>query len=327
MNRTRRALAATALATAVALSGCGVQNSIVHLQPAPTENVETGAPLRLDAAERIATRVLGNVAAAATTEERSQYLVGPALRVEGMRAERGLGSEESAPELVVPSAPTILAMSQGQDWPRAILAATLDEGTSVQHVHVLISSSATDQFKLFATAMMLPGTSIPVLGEVQDGATVEAATGETPIAASELFTQYAQGIAYPEPAEVTAVTIQDPYAESLRRNAKAQADALGDLAKLTQTHAPVADTIVSFTAADGSMVAFGQLVRTDRIVLTDKAKELNIPDEPLQKLSGKKVVTKEFLVESLENLLLVSVRGEPAQLVGAEEIVQRATGS
>src|SRR5690606_15084327 len=153
---------ATALAAAVTLSGCGVQNSIVHLQPAPTENVETGAPLRLDAAERIATRVLGNVAAAATTEERSQYLVGPALRVEGMRAERGLGSEESAPELVVPSAPTILAMSQGQDWPRAILAATLDEGTSVQHVHVLVSSGPTDQFKLYATATMLPGTSIPV---------------------------------------------------------------------------------------------------------------------------------------------------------------------
>jgi len=327
MNRTRRALAATALAAAVALSGCGVQNSIVHLQPAPTENVETGAPLRLDAAERIAARVLGDVAAATSSEERAELLVGPALRVETLRAGLEEESGETAPALVVPSPPTILAMSEGQDWPRAILAATLDETTSVQHVHVLVSSGPTDQFKLYATATMLPGTSIPVLGEVQEGATFEAATKETPVAASELFTQYGLGITFPKPAVVTEVSIEDPYAESLRRNAQAQVDAFGDLGAVAQTHTPVADTIVSFTAADGSMVAFGQMVRTDRIALSDKAKELNITDEVLQKLSGKKVVTKEFIVESLENFLMVSVRGEPAQLVGAEEIVLRANGS
>lgn len=327
MSRTRRILAASTLATALVLSGCGMQDSIVHLQAAPTENAEVGAPLRLDAAERVATRVLGQATTASTPEERAAILVGPALRVANLRAERAGTSADDSDALALPSPPTILAMSQGQDWPRAILAATLDEGTAVQHVHILVSSDATDQFKLYATATMLPGSSIPALGDVGDGATFEASTAESPIGASELFSQYGQGITFPRAAETTDVKVDDPYAQSLRRNAQAQADALGDLGAVAQTHVPVTDTMVSFTTANGSMVAFGQLVRTDRVALSDKAKELNITDEVLQKLSGKEVVTKDFTVESLENLLMISTNGEPAQIIGAEEIVLRATGA
>jgi len=69
------------------------------------------------------------------------------------------------------------------------------------------------------------------------------------------------------------------------------------------------------------------MVRTDKVALSDKAKELKIQDGTLQRLSGKKVVTKEFTADSLENLILVAPKGSPAHIVGAEEITLRAEGT
>ena len=39
---------------------------------------------------------------------------------------------------------------------------------------------------------------------------------------------------------------------------------------------------MSFTTADGGYITFGQMVRSDRVALTDAAKELNVQDERLQ---------------------------------------------
>jgi hypothetical protein len=327
MTRSRRALAAVVAAGALTLTGCGIEERIVHLQPAPTENAEVGAPLRAEAAEQISARVLAQVAEAATTEERQAILVGPALRVAQARAARDTAASTEPADVVVPSAPAVLAVSSGQDWPRAILAATLDEATQVQSLHVLVSTGPTDQFKVYATAPMLPGTSVPGLGEFTDGATFESATKEEAIPASEVFADYAQGITFPRPATVTAVAVDDPYSTSLRRNAQAQADALGELGAVAQTHVPITDSIMSFETADGGVIAFGQMVRTDRVALSDQAKELQIEDETLQELSGKEVVTSDFTAEFLENLIFVAPAGTPAGLIGAEEVVLRAEGS
>jgi hypothetical protein len=327
MTRSRRLLAALLSAGVLTLAGCGIEERIVHLQPAPTENAEVGAPLRAEAAERIAARVLGQAAEATSTEERQAILVGPALRVAQARAARDDAASSDPAAVVVPTVPTVLAVSSGQDWPRAILAATLDEATQVQSLHVLVSTGPTDQFKVYATAPMLPGTSVPGLGEFADGATFESATAEESIPASQLFADYALGITFPRPASVSSVAVDDAYATSLRRNAEEQADALGDLGAVAQTHVPIADSVMSFETADGGLIAFGQMVRTDRVALSEQAKELKIEDETLQELSGKEVVTRDFTAEFLENLILVAPAGTPAGLIGAEEVVLRAEGS
>jgi hypothetical protein len=62
MRRTRSLLAASIAAGALFLTGCGVEERIVHLQPAPTENSAVGAPLRTEAAEQITARVLAQSA-------------------------------------------------------------------------------------------------------------------------------------------------------------------------------------------------------------------------------------------------------------------------
>lgn len=327
MTRTRRILTACAAATVVVLSGCGVQDSVVHLQPAPTENSEVGAPLREAAAEQIATRVLTQATAADTQEAVEAIYVGPALRIATMRLARGGGPQGPAPELVLSQQPAVLAMSRGSEWPRAILAATLDEESSAQHLHVLVSTSATDQFKVYATAKMLPGTSIPALGDLSDGVGFEVATAEAPIEASTVVDDYAKALAFPTPAAVETVGVEDTYAQSVMSNAKAQHESLDDLGALTQAHAPIPDSVLAMTTSDGGAVVFGQMVRTDTITLTDKAKELAIGDPVLQGLSGKKLVTKNFTTRSLGNFIFVAPASGPATLIGAEETYLEAGGT
>lgn len=327
MTRARRAAIVLATSGVLALTGCGIEERIVHLQPAPTENAETGAPLRAEAAERIATRVLTEVAEAETTEERAAVAVGPALRVLSARGAASTSGGDASAAVVVPSAPTILAVSESQGWPRAILAATLDDTTQVQTLHVLVSTGPTEPFKLYATAPMLGGTSVPSLGEFPDGAAFEVATAEAAIPASEVFADYAAGITFPRPAKVESVRVDDPYAESLRTNAQEQVDILGDLGAVAQTHVPIADSILSFRTADGGYIAFGQMVRSDRIALTDEAKELKVEDDRLQELSGEEVVTDSFTADYLENVVLVVPADAAGELIGAEEIVLRAEGT
>ena len=326
MSRVRHTVAALATAGALALSGCGVEERIVHLQPAPTENAETGAPLRAEAAERIAARVLTEVAEAANADERAAVATGPALRVLEARGE-GPSADDAAAAVVVPSSPTILAVSPGQDWPRAILAATLDGTTQVQTLHVLVSTGASEPFRLFATAPMLGGTSVPNLGEFTDGAAFDVATEETAIPASQVFADYAAGIAFPDATSVDSVRVDDPYATSLKTNAQQQADVLGDLGTVAQTHAPIADSILTFATADGGFLAFGHMVRTDRVALTDEAEKLEVQDERLRELSGKDSVTDSFTAEYLENVVFVMHAEAPADLIGAEEVLLRAEGS
>lgn len=325
MNRSTRTLAATAALAALALSGCGVEERIVHLQAAPTESA-AGAPLRHDAAERIATRVLAQAAAATTAEERAAVVVGPAGRITSARIAAKVPAE-AASDVAVPAVPTVLAVSDGQDWPRAILASTFDDATQVQSVHLLVSESATEQFRLFATAPMLAGTSVPSLGDFADGAKFETGTAEAPIELISVVQGYAKGLAFPTPEAVEGVSLDDPFAQSLKSNAKAQNDALGDLANLTRTATVVPDSVVRFETADGGQLLFAQLVRLDTIALTAKAKELKIESTTLQELSGKKVVTKAFKTESFHNLLMVIPASGNATLIGAEELVQSASGT
>ncbi|MFN2318105.1 MAG: hypothetical protein ABR500_00290 [Dermatophilaceae bacterium] len=326
MTRARRALAVMVATGALTLTGCGIEERIVHLQPAPTENADVGAPLRVEAAERIAARVLSQAAAADGEEARAAIHVGPALRVANVRAERDVQSADAA-DVMISDAPTVLAMSRGQEWPRAILVATLDSATETQHLHVLVSTGPTDQFKIFGTAPLLPAASVPGLGELAAGTSFEAATAEAPIDASADVDEYAKGLAFPEPGETSVVGLDDPYAESLKRNAAEQAEAFDDLADLAQSHAPIADSILSFETVDGGRIVFAQMVRTATITLTEEAKELKIEDSGLQELSGKEVVTESFTTEYLENVLFVAPASGLAQLIGAEELVLRAEGS
>ena len=68
-------------------------------------------------------------------------LTGDALTVADAQAARAAAQPEGT-ELAPEPKPTIVAQSQGRQWPRAILASTLDETTNTQWLHAMISDEA-----------------------------------------------------------------------------------------------------------------------------------------------------------------------------------------
>ena len=178
MTRRSHRLAAAAMALALLTAGCGSTDALVGLRPAPAE-AEAAAPLDVDGAAEIAGRLLAAQRAAATTTgkkgeaARQRVLRGDALTYADALAARGAAAE-STEALAKDPAPTVVAQSQGRDWPRAILATTLDEATSTQFLHVMVSREPQQPFRIESTVPMFGGAQLPALAP-EGGASSEMA--------------------------------------------------------------------------------------------------------------------------------------------------------
>ena len=327
---THRRLAAVALSAglAVGLSSCGLAGSVVGLHDAPVE-VTGGAPINEQTAAAITARVLADAAVAraktgaAGTDARKDLLAGSALTM----AEAALASKQTveAPDaLATTPTPTVLAISRGEQWPRTILATTLDQTSSTQLLHVLVSRTPTSRFVLTASVPLLAGASVPALGPVARGVPVPADDKDLVAEPAAVLKEYAAGLAFPRAGAAPDVELTDALSTSLRSNAAAQAKGLGTLATLNQTQAPDPAVTLTFPLADGSALVFGQLVRTDAITLAKAAKELVLP-APVAALVGKAKVTKAVTVTSLESVVMVVPVQGKAKVIGADEQLASAT--
>lgn len=323
MNRRIFTTSIAGLALAASLTGCGLGNSIVGLHDAPAERTDT-APLNVDGAESVASRVLDAAAAArgakgaAAAKAQTAVLADAALAQ--AQAATKLGTVAASDPLQNASDPQVVAVSRGKAWPRAILVGTLDEASKTQTLHVLMSTAATDPFKVYASVPMLPGTSVPAMGDLAEGSPLVKATDKAgaPLAPSQALAAYAVGLNYPKPVASKAVATTDAYANALRTSAAGQVKALGKLAYFSQTHTPVAKNVVAFRLADGGTVTFGQLARRDVISTSRAAKELIIPGT-YSKLVGKTKATKNIVITSLESVVMVVPAKGAATTVGADE--------
>jgi hypothetical protein len=335
-RRTTRRVAAvaTALAGALALAGCGTTDALVGLHPAPAEETSS-APLDGEGATAIAARLLDGARASATTKgedgekARSEFLTGDALTLANASAERGAAAgEEEADELTTGAEPTVVAQSRGRGWPRAILATTLDETTSTQYLHVMVSETPEAPFKIASSVPMLGGAELPAIGAERMGAPfVDVTEGDALVMApDEAFDAYAAAIAYPKPKESDAVSTEDSFAQALQTSAKAQTKALKKLGELKQKHDPDLEDAVAFRLADGGVVAFGLMKRTDTITVDKDAKELVLPGEYAD-VVGEKKVTKSVSMNSLEPLILVVPTEGKVRAIGASELLVSGKGS
>ncbi|QKE84117.1 hypothetical protein [Arthrobacter sp. NEB 688] len=331
--RRRTALAAAAVGLALASSGCGATDALVGVHPAPAEQAAT-APLDEDGATAIATRLLAAAAADAATkgekghDARAKVLAGDALTVADTTAARGAAPSAEA-DLAKQPAPTVLAQSRGREWPRAILATTLDETTSTQSLHVMVSRKPTEPYRIESSVPMLAGSRLPSLGSEGGGAPfVDAEDGEGLVMSpAKAFDAYAAALARPAPEKAPAdVTTDDPFGQALEASAAVQAKALGKLARLEQEHEPDLDDAVAFRLADGSAVAFGLMRRTDTITVGSGAKELVLPSR-YSSLVGKKKVTRSVRLTSLEPLVLVVPSEGEVSAIGATELLSSGKGS
>ncbi len=331
---TRRLLAGTLAAGALLLTGCGAQDAqdaLVGIKAAPAERTES-APLDPEGATAIAARLLAAAEAPvdgdakAAAKARAQVLAGDALTVANAQAARAT-KPVTTTELAAPRPPTVVAQSAGRAWPRAILAATLDEDTNTQFLHVLMSQKPEQPFRITASVPMFGGAELPALGDSTNGAPlIDTATKDgLALAPPAAAAAYAAALAHPKPKATEAVAVDDPFATGLRTTAAAQTKALGKLGTLTQVHAPLLENAVTFRLADGGAVTFGLLRRTDTITVKPTAKELVLPAE-YAKVTGKKKVTKALTLQNLQPFVMVVPPTGKAEVIGATELLVSGKG-
>lgn len=334
MTRRARRLPAVLAAAALALTtaACGATDALVGLRPAPAESA-AAAPLDVDGATAIAARLLDAQAAAATLEgekgreARAEVLTGDALVVANQAAEQGAAAGAEG-GLAKGAEPTVLAQSQGREWPRAILATTLDEPTSTQYLHVIVSTEPTEPFRITSTVPMFGGAELPALGSETAGAPFLDPSSDEGLVMSpdEALGIYAKALARPAPEKISNVTTEDAFADALRASASRQAKTLGKLGTLRQKHTPDLENTVAFRLADGGAVTFGLLRRIDTISVGKGAKELVLPKDYAD-LVGEKKVTESVHLSSLEPVVLIVPADDDVRAIGASELLYKGKGS
>ncbi|WP_404381492.1 hypothetical protein LL946_13560 [Knoellia locipacati] len=322
MNRRSITTSLVALVSAAALTGCGVGNAVVGVQDAPAERTDV-APLNVDGAEKVASRVLDAAVAAraakgAAAAKAQGAVLADAALAQAQAATR-LGTVAASDPLQRASDPQVVAVSRGKAWPRAILVGTLDQASKTQTLHVLMSKAAADPFKIYASVAMLPGTSVPAMGDLATGAPLVGSGSKGAMVATpaEALTAYGAALGHPKPTPSKVVSNRDAFATALRTSNAAQSKSLGALATLTAKHTITPRTI-SFQLADGGAVVFGQLNRQDVITAKPTAKVLGIP-ATYNKLVGKSTASKSLTINSLESLVMIVPTQGAATVVGADE--------
>lgn len=315
------------VALPVLLGGCGVGESVVGIHDAPAESSE-GASITEGTARDVAERAITRAAdhrekgAEATAGDRSRVFSGPALREASAAA---ASRDDSGRSTEAPDEVTVLGISRGHDWPRAVLATSQVE--DVQYLHVLVSAGADEPYTLFADVPMAAGASVPALSPVAEGSAVRVsgAPEEEVATAAEAW---ARGVAYPAPKTApSAVSLGDAFSTALRKNAKAEDADLDDLATYRQRQSTAEADSVSFDLADGGQLSFLPMTRTDTITAEDKLKELKIEDKTLEGVLDSSTVERALSIKHAETLALVTPESGRAKVVGVSDVLHSAKGS
>lgn len=323
-------MAAVTLAAVTLLGGCGIGDRVAGVRPVPTE-AAGGAPLDTTTAAVIASRVITAATSAAATggtagkQARQAAMTGHALQLAEAAVATRTAPAPADPSQRPPVA-QVLAVSRSHDWPRYIVATTLDSSTTTRYLHVLVSQAATEPFKLSETLPMVGGASVPGLGPVEQGVDLVTSEKGLPASPSAVLAAYARALAYPKPTKTPLVSLTDAASSAIVANAARQQSSLGKLANLTQTHVPDKAAPIAFRSANGGAVVFGLMTRSDVVKLTAKAKALVLPTD-LAKLLGKSKVTKSATAVTLEPVCLVIPTTGPATVIGMAEQIKSISGS
>ena len=247
-------------------------------------------------------------------------------QVANAEAARGATTPE-ATDLAAPPEPTIVAQSQGRQWPRAILASTLDEATNTQWLHVMVSDKPDQPFRIASSMPMFGGAELPALGAQLAGAPLLDTGEKNGLAASpaDAVEAYAAAIAQPKGKATEVVAADDPFATGLKTAAAAQAKALGKLgtpdpgarpASRGRHHLPPRRRWLGHVRPDGAH-------RHHRGEA--QGKELVLPAE-YAKLLGKKKVKKSLTLNNLEPIALVLPKTGKGEVIGASDLLVSGRG-
>ncbi|MFF2843220.1 hypothetical protein [Paenarthrobacter sp. NPDC057981] len=313
--------------TAVAAQATSSPDATPSASSTPAAGGDGGTPVMLESQlQRILEQVASTVDAADAAKDAAKL----APRVDKMELQirtqnYKIRSTVSAYEPRMPVRATKLqssVISTKKDWPRTVYALTQGEGNVVPQVLTLVQLSPRENYKLWGTAPLQPGTNFPSFPVPRKGT--------TPVPASDK-----DGLAYSgnQALEILSEMLTNPDSPNRSKLADGQsspyiagalayqADTVknGSSANFKFTHTPVTNQTVVLKTADGGALVVGRLDFSFEGTPKAAGDKLILEDDSAVFAGGKETTTGMVLnfAESVAVYIPPAGSSDPMKLVAA----------
>ncbi|MFJ4207277.1 hypothetical protein ACIPY2_02265 [Paenarthrobacter sp. NPDC089675] len=326
-------------AVAAALVAVLVGGTAVAAQatPAPATNSGTPSPSASGAAggqpvmlESQLQRILEQVASTVDAADAAKDAAKLAPRVDKMElqvrtANYKIRTAVSAYEPRMPVRATKLqssVISTKRDWPRTVFALTQGDGNVVPQVLTLVQLSPRENYKLWGTAPLQPGTNFPSFPVPRDGTKPAAADDKTGLAYSGNEALGILGEMLTTPDSPNRSKLADGQSSPYIAGALAyQADTVknGTSANFKFAHTPVTNQTVVLRTADGGALVVGRLDFSFEGTPKAAGDKLVLEDDSAVFAGGKETTTGMSLnfAESVAVYIPPAGSSDPMKLVAA----------
>lgn len=331
------ALRISAIAAALVTALVGGTAVAAQASPAPADGSNSpspsasggkgGQPVMLESQlQRILEQVASTVDAADAAKDAAKL----APRVDKMElqvrtANYKIRTAVSAYEPRMPVRATKLqssVISTKRDWPRTVYALTQGDGNVVPQVLTLVQLSPRENYKLWGTAPLQPGTNFPSFPVPRDGTTPVAADDKTGLAYSGNEALGILGEMLTTPDSPNRSKLADGQSSPYIAGALAyQADTVknGTSANFKFAHTPVTNQTVVLRTADGGGLVVGRLDFSFEGTPKAAGDKLVLEDDSAVFAGGKETTTGMSLnfAESVAVYIPPAGSSDPMKLVAA----------
>lgn len=328
--RTRVVTGLGALVVTASMAGC---SAVAGVSAAPAATV--GGSVANARAQAIAAQVIDSATKASAAPgadgdaARTAAHTGDALVAAQAEAKLAgtLSQEQKDALALTATAPTVLAVSRGLDYPRQMVVQTTRAKTGLPVLYLLTTPDARTPFRIAASGTMLSGAQVPAFDQISIGSPALGDGSGIAVDPSTLAAAYAASLAYPAPAASADApfTADDALAKAIRGNANAVSQALGSVATFTQQQS-AKDVPGGLRLAGGQgALAFAVLNRTDT-VLRKTAGTINATPQ-FTTLTGQTTINAEATQEALEFVVFVIPQSGAATVVAGQDQLVGASGT
>ncbi len=310
--------------TAVAAQATSSPQPSASSAPAAADG---GTPVMLESQlQRILEQVASTVDAADAAKDAAKL----APRVDKMElqvrtANYKIRSTVSAYEPRMPVRATKLqssVISTKRDWPRTVFALTQGEGNVVPQVLTLVQLSPRENYKLWGSAPLQPGTNFPSFPVPREGTEPVPASDSTGLAYSGNEALGILGEMLTNPESPNRSKLADGQSSPYIAGALAyQADTVknGTSANFKFTHTPVTNQTVVLRTADGGALVVGRLDFAFEGTPKAAGDKLLLEDDSAVFAGGKETTTGMVLnfAESVAVYIPPAGSADPMKLVAA----------
>jgi len=324
------ALAATLAAVMVggtAIAAQATSSPEPSSTPSASAPADAGTPVMLESQlQRILEQVASTVDAADAAKDAAKL----APRVDKMELQirtqnYKIRSTVSAYEPRMPVRATKLqssVISNDRDWPRTVFALTQGEGNVVPQVLTLVQLSPRENYKLWGTAPLQPGTNFPSFPVPRKGTEPVPASDSTGLAYSGNQALEILSEMLTNPESPNRSKLADGQSSPYIAGALAyQADTVknGTSANFKFTHTPVTNQTVVLRTADGGAVVVGRLDFAFEGTPKAAGDKLILEDDSAVFAGGKETTTGMVLnfAESVAVYIPPAGSADPMKLVAA----------